>query len=159
MDHPLHHQLNHPLHHLYNQIPHVPCSGQCGRNRSKTCCGPIGCTTVEAKILELFDGTTCAWVALPDGQVMMDPTSLPDMRCPHLGISGRCEAYDVRPLICRLWGAVERMRCPWGCKPDHWLSDDEARRLLREAVSLTTSLSTKKPAPGKEHSGTPRGGR
>lgn len=128
----------HPLQSLYDQIPAVPCSGQCGRDRHNTCCGPIGCTVVEAELLEAFNGTTCDWVALPDGSVMMDPTERTDLRCPHLGLSGQCEAYAVRPLICRLWGAVERMRCPWGCKPDRWLSDADAHRLMAEARRVTT---------------------
>lgn len=135
----------HPLQPLYDQIPAVPCSGQCGRNRQNTCCGPIGCTKVEAELLEAFNGSTCKWFPRPDGSVIMNLTQ---QRCPHLGLSGRCEAYAVRPLICRLWGAVEDLRCPWGCKPDRYLTRLEARRLLAEARRLTTQ----KPAPRQEHS-------
>lgn len=36
-------------------------------------------------------------------------------RCPAL-VDGRCTVYDVRPLICRLWGAEEALPCPHGCE-------------------------------------------
>ena len=46
----------------------------------------------------------------------------------------RCAVYEVRPMICRLWGLVERMPCPFGCRPEGGLlSDEEGARLLREA--------------------------
>lgn len=37
--------------------------------------------------------------------------------CPAL-VENRCTVYDVRPTICRLWGAGPGMACPWGCEPD-----------------------------------------
>jgi hypothetical protein len=40
-----------------------------------------------------------------------------DYTCPALK-DGRCSVYDVRPTLCRLWGVVEDMPCPWGCVPD-----------------------------------------
>lgn len=38
-------------------------------------------------------------------------------RC-HLLKDGRCSIYADRPLLCRLFGAVPKMACPFGCKPD-----------------------------------------
>ena len=60
-----------------------------------------------------------------------------DFWCEALGPDGRCQAYELRPLICRLWGAVDWLPCPWGCKPDGgWLPNDVALRLLLEATEL-----------------------
>ncbi len=30
----------------------------------------------------------------------------------------RCEAYGDRPMVCRIWGMVEELACPWGCRPE-----------------------------------------
>lgn len=37
--------------------------------------------------------------------------------CPALTADERCGVYEVRPMVCRLWGAAEPMPCPWGCRP------------------------------------------
>jgi hypothetical protein len=44
-------------------------------------------------------------------------------------VEGRCAIYDDRPLVCRLWGAIPTMRCPFGCEPP--LTDEEGRALMR----------------------------
>jgi hypothetical protein len=38
--------------------------------------------------------------------------------------------------ICRLWGVVPAMACPFGCQPDRWLSDREACLLLAEMRAI-----------------------
>lgn len=53
--------------------------------------------------------------------------------CSMLSPNGRCTVYSDRPTICRLWGVVESMRCPHGCKPERVLSDPEGFALLAEA--------------------------
>jgi hypothetical protein len=50
----------------------------------------------------------------PDGQ----------LTCPLL-VDNRCSMYDNRPLICRLWGIIREMPCPFGCAPDRIPSDAE----------------------------------
>jgi Fe-S-cluster containining protein len=59
-----------------------------------------------------------------------------DLACPVLNDAGRCSAYAVRPLICRLWGMVKMMRCPHGCEPSRWLTDDEAKSLLTAVAAI-----------------------
>lgn len=50
---------------------------------------------------------------------------------------GRCSVYDVRPMVCRLWGLVPSMRCPYGCKPEGgYLSEREGMRMLLEANAI-----------------------
>lgn len=53
------------------------------------------------------------------------------LTCPLLTPQRRCAAYESRPMICRLWGMVKKMRCPFGCRPSRWLSDCEADELLK----------------------------
>ncbi len=126
--------MTHPFDDIYAKVPAVRCAGHCGRDRHNTCCGPIPCTVVEREILEGYNGTTCSWIEKDPTTVQMDlPILTHGLVCPHLGLSGRCEAYAVRPLICRLWGTVKALKCPWGCQPERWLTDVEAASLIREA--------------------------
>ena len=55
--------------------------------------------------------------------------------CPMLS-GNHCNVYAIRPLICRLWGLTPKMRCPWGCEPERWLSEPETRELLAEMERL-----------------------
>lgn len=102
---------------VYRRVPDVKCKGKCAE-----CCGPILCGGAEwARIVPLAGA-----VAAIGG----------DLSCPLLK-DGRCSVYAVRPLICRLWGAVKAMRCPHGCRPSRWLSDAEARDLLNTVADLS----------------------
>lgn len=67
-----------------------------------------------------------------------DRLSLPLVmdECPKLTADGACSVYDDRPLMCRLWGVVENMRCPHGCEPSRVLSLAEAREFLVEAERI-----------------------
>jgi hypothetical protein len=82
------------------------CKGLCAES-----CGPIEASQAERRLL------TSHGVRLPSIEdALMDMLAGGDGNCPALK-DGRCTVYDVRPTICRLWGVVEGMPCPWGCKP------------------------------------------
>jgi uncharacterized protein len=108
------------LHGLYRQIPALACQGRCTE-----ACGPLGLSQLEfvqiqrATPLRLAEGKTTA--------------------CPLLK-RGRCTVYATRPMICRLWGVVESMPCVWGCRPERYLTVDEADSLMREAEQLSQAL-------------------
>lgn len=56
--------------------------------------------------------------------------------CPAL-VDGRCSVYDDRPMICRLYGTVEVMRCPYGCVPKGgFLPHEVGTRLVRESLRV-----------------------
>jgi Fe-S-cluster containining protein len=50
---------------------------------------------------------------------------------------GRCLGYEARPLVCRLFGVVPKMKCPWGCEPERWLTDEEGWALLAETARIS----------------------
>lgn len=55
--------------------------------------------------------------------------------CPALDESGWCGVHEVRPMVCRLWGAMESLACRYGCRVEGGrLSDAEGLDLL--AASL-----------------------
>jgi hypothetical protein len=112
---------------LYAHIPPVPCKGLCHES-----CGPIGLTPAEQTRLRK------AGVRVPDSAVRLKLGLPIAATCPALTPLKRCAAYEARPMICRLWGAVESMPCPWGCQPEGGLLPDaEGRRLIQAAAELS----------------------
>ena len=43
----------------------------------------------------------------------------------------------TKPMICRLWGLTRMMACPHGCVPSRWLTEEEARGFLDNALALS----------------------
>lgn len=101
---------------IYRQLPTIQCQGKCSES-----CGPILMSDAEEK--RIVDA------------VGHEPDFGPDLKC-NLLQCNRCSVYEIRPLICRLWGLVKAMRCPFGCVPDRWLPEEESRRLLKENGEL-----------------------
>lgn len=74
--------------------PSTYCRGLCSDS-----CGRIGFTELEEK--------------MAGGPIrFVEETG----DCAHL-VDGRCAIYEVRPTICRLYGAVEGFECGHGCIP------------------------------------------
>lgn len=89
---------------LYTELPKLECAGRCSRS-----CGPIGMSRVEWQRMCKTAG---------------EERKATTLTCPLLE-DDRCSVYAVRPMICRLWGLVITMPCPWGCIPDRYLSEVE----------------------------------
>lgn len=100
---------------IYARIPKLKCQRKC-----QECCGPIGCFRGE------LDRMNAASLV---------PLVATSTNCPAL-IGGSCSVYEVRPLICRLWGVVREMACPHGCEPERWLTDAEVEALFHETHKI-----------------------
>lgn len=99
---------------LYDSLPKIACKRLC-----QICCGPVipdACLPEEREKLSL----------LP-----IVETVRADLTCGAL-LNGQCSIYVHRPLICRLYGCVEAMRCPHGCEPEFWMTDRQVEEILRE---------------------------
>jgi hypothetical protein len=105
---------------LYAELPLVECQGLCGE-----ACGFIGLTPLERHIIQEAGG--------PNIEITMYP-------CPALDFMGRCSVYEYRPMICRLYGVVEDLRCPFGCEPVKELTRDEGRAFLGWTQDLSEGL-------------------
>lgn len=95
---------------IYALIPAMPCRGRC-----QAACGPIDAGPQERQAI--FDATG---ITLPRNALRLIAGQLGEHRpasCPALGLYGQCTAYEVRPGVCRIWGAVQSLACQWGCKP------------------------------------------
>lgn len=103
---------------LYSELPTLECQGKCQES-----CGPVFMSRLEWDRIK----SALGWV----------PRGGKSLTCPmlHRG-SGKCRVYEIRPMICRLWGIVESMPCLWGCKPSHNLTDREGHEFLRRADEL-----------------------
>ena len=80
----------------------------------------------------LKDGT---YVARVDVVVHGKPVP----RCPfrRRGIEKYgCRIHLHRPLMCRLFGTNQTMRCPRGCSSQPQLTDEEYRQLMSECYAI-----------------------
>lgn len=119
-------QMDAELAALYDQIPQIPdCDGRCW-----TSCGPIGLADRERQRIRQ------AGVRITPYEVAMQ--NVDRFWCDALTGDRRCAVYELRPMVCRLWGAVEGMQCPHGCVPEggRWLSDDDGLRLVAESLRI-----------------------
>jgi hypothetical protein len=102
---------------LYDKLPVIECRGHCAD----------ACTAIEMSVRERLDLEGA--IGQPCG---VDGAG----KCNAL-VNGRCSAYALRPFICRMWGVVESMPCPYGCKPAGGLMPDaEAFALLADAMAI-----------------------
>ena len=105
---------------LYARIPKIECKGKCWR-----ACGPIVASDLELVRVTHASGKSLDFSRESLECNMLDP------------VFKTCRVYNVRPLICRLFGAVDSdlMRCPHGCKPDAYLTDKQAHSLIAESLA------------------------
>lgn len=108
---------------IYAQLPAMHCRGKC-----QDSCGSIGVTASEQERIEERHG-----ILLPRAAAFDD-------HCPALGQFGTCSVYADRPFVCRIWGLVESMACPWGCMPEGgWLDEAKGRELMAAAIRLDSA--------------------
>lgn len=126
---------------LYNLIPPMECKGLCG----KQFCGAIGMGETERlRILDRIGHPPSSRVfpaIMVDGtQELRFLNSLEEqgncLRCPMLQENGTCRVYNIRPMICRLWGACEGLRCPHGCRPKTLLTHQQFTDLMQRSIKL-----------------------
>lgn len=101
---------------IYKRIPEVQCRRKC-----QQACGPILMSAVE-------------WQRIRE-QHYVGPLE-DDLTCPLLA-NGDCAVYSIRPAICRIWGATKRLRCPHGCVPTRWLTDEESLHIIKRLIKLS----------------------
>lgn len=116
------HERRDSLQAIYAKLPRLKCRGKCSIS-----CGPIGMSDAEEQ-------------RLAENGVRVDITHHRingPATCNQLTDDRRCAIYEMRPLICRLWGMVEFMKCKHGCVPSGgFLTNTEARALLIEAEEI-----------------------
>jgi Fe-S-cluster containining protein len=115
-------EIDAALQRIYDRIPTLPdCTGACWRS-----CGPIEMSQRERQRI-----SQAGYRITP----LAEATAKADTYwCEALTADRRCAVYDLRPVICRLWGAVEGMPCLYGCRPQGgYLTDQQGLELIIEA--------------------------
>ncbi len=114
------------LEELYKLVSDVHCKGFCQLE-----CRALAIGAVE--YVRIRERVGLAALKVRDAR---DPC-----RCPLLTKDGKCSVYDIRPLICRQWGGIQSMPCPFGCRPDTGLINAQAADELQNKMhSLTTPV-------------------
>lgn len=108
---------------IYREIPEGFCQGKCFET-----CGPIFMSNIEKSIIIEFLGHDPFFT--PE-YIIANADNLACLTCPLL-VDNRCSIYDIRPLICRLYGAVENLKCSFGCKPKRFLTHKESVKLIKK---------------------------
>jgi Fe-S-cluster containining protein len=111
----------------YDRIPAMRnCKGLC-----HTSCGPIVMTPYEAAKID-------------------HPNDMASDPCPKLSPMGLCTVYEDRPLVCRLWGAIEAMPCVYGCMPEGgYLSLQEILEIRAEVEAVGGPVPYSSPEVGR----------
>jgi hypothetical protein len=101
---------------LYSESPGFECEPGCTE-----CCGCVPMTAIERARLKKH----------------REPGNTGLLDCPYVDKkAGRCVAYNDRPLLCRLFGATEDLRCPRGCGPSALLSGERTRIIMEAYWAL-----------------------
>ena len=100
---------------LRARIPRFECNPGCS-----DCCGPF-----------LWN----EWQAAEDERGL----EYDQLKCEHLS-QGKCEIYEDRPILCRLFGASEHeaFTCPHGCGPAITLTRSETMDILNQWIELVS---------------------
>ena len=116
---------------LLRRLPTFQCKEGC-----TDCCGPVELSRLEYMRCIRASGRTAEEIR----QQMQDNLKQGIYICPLLNAeTRRCTVYDVRPAICRLFGAVKgELLCPHGYAPESsaLLSNEQAREVLRRVEEL-----------------------
>jgi len=98
---------------IYAQIPAIECKPGC-----TDCCGPVPFSKTE-------------WQLIPEIRKGVS------INCPY-SISGKCDIYDQRPFMCRIFGTADdpHLKCPHGCKPVKPLSKAGATEVTNQYLDL-----------------------
>jgi hypothetical protein len=110
---------------IYAKIPSIQCQRKCHAQ----------CSVIPLEALELVQLKAAMREDLPVQRLENGILTVFDEArgcCPALNVFRACSAYEARPLICRLWGVVERLQCPHGCLPARFLTDEEVNDLYND---------------------------
>jgi hypothetical protein len=107
---------------LYARLPAIACQQRCAWHA----CTPVAMRRTEwERIVQ----------TLGFAPVVRHP-----QQCALLNPVGGCNAYALRPFVCRLYGLTKDLACPHGCQPERWLREDEVRALFDELSTIDVRL-------------------
>lgn len=116
------------LQRVYDKLPALKCAGLCANS-----CGPIDMSNAERhRIVDAGYRIPMFTEELAERWANQEPVHCPALNRRTL----KCDVYEIRPLICRMWGTSASMRCDYGCEPERVLSEEESMDLLLESMEI-----------------------
>ena len=118
---------------LYRRVMSLECKGLCWES-----CGPVDASNIERERIAAYTKThRIPFVDLSRErslrvllEALNGKANVEELFCPYL-VDHRCSIHSVRPMVCRLWGSIERLPCPHGCEPKGGLlTSQEGYRLM-----------------------------
>jgi hypothetical protein len=107
---------------LYAQVPAIDCQGRCW-----TSCGAVDMSARERHRIAKAGHPITPFIEAMESEENFWCDALKD---------GRCVIYQLRPMLCRLWGVVETMPCVYGCVPERMLTKEEGDLLLLQSFRV-----------------------
>lgn len=116
------------LQELYDSLPTIACKGLCANS-----CGPIDMSEIERRRITALGVT----IPLFSEERAARWSAQEPLHCPALNRRTlRCDVYEARPLVCRMWGVTETMQCENGCVPTRLLTIREQFTLMLKAIEI-----------------------
>lgn len=116
---------------VYREVPEINCIGKCWDS-----CTSIDLTPMERARIAERGITIPPEIPAEEIRRMGEATGRVPA-CPALTALGTCRVYDVRPLICRAFGAYPGVRCAYGCEPKKARSDSDFVNLVRRVRAIS----------------------
>lgn len=121
---------------IYKKLPNIECKGLCHEACSVIAVKPIEHQTITNRIgFDPFQSRQQLNITQNVPEYIMGANS-GCLKCPLLSSDNKCTIYDIRPLICRVFGLTKKLACPFGCMPDEWLKDSEVKKMLIELEGI-----------------------
>ena len=118
---------------IYARIPDIRCKGLCDAY-----CGPILLAKCEALRINARLGREQAKPLGTSLEKCLEKTIRSGVeRCSLYDETMRaCTIDNIRPAICRIFGCVSYMRCPYGCGPKRLLTEAESKSILMDLNAI-----------------------
>lgn len=121
---------------IYGMLPKINCIGKCA-----DVCGIVEAEAIEeinVKMFNRINGFPQRHFLTRKNQRVIKHfhakhTNENDgcLTCPYLQKNRECSIYYARPLVCRLFGLTEELRCPHGCLPERFLTRTEVMTFMK----------------------------
>lgn len=112
---------------IADRIPAFECIPGC-----TDCCGPVPFSPSEWEaVTEKKDMPTT-----DTAELLMKLSQGVSVTCPYAVKEVGCAIYEQRPIMCRIYGTVEDLRCPHGKRPETLFTVMQGKTILRHYLKV-----------------------
>ena len=125
---------------IYDHLPPISCKKLCHDN-----CSIVPVSKVEAAQISRVTGRAIDEPVAMSGFVQLPVVKSKNAHCGFLDKRRTCSIHSFRPLLCRLYGIDQKMKCPHGCVPKQFIEENKGTELFMriDALMLETGFLTK----------------